>query len=72
MAELSDTERLAIDGLQRLARRWPPSLTLLSTEGSLEVIHTADYHGYYDLTDDQREELVLATVHGIPSDGVAP
>jgi hypothetical protein len=69
--DLTGEERVAIAALEGLAKRWPPSLMLLSTEGRLEVIHAADYHGMYDLPDEEREALTLATIHEIGNDGGA-
>jgi hypothetical protein len=48
---LSDEERRAIASLQRLARRWPPSLTLVSTTkdvaGQPETFTCPDCGGWH-------------------------
>jgi len=63
--ELNYRERLAVAALQRLARRWPPSLKLFSWSGSLVIFDSDD-----DLSDANRG--VLATIVGIPNDGGDP
>ena len=57
-----------IRSLHRLAKRWPPTLKLVSMGGSLHVIHTDDtrFHEGDAIT---RGEVVLDTIHGIPNDG---
>jgi hypothetical protein len=64
-------EEAAIAALQWLARRWPPMLKLLSMDGSLCVIHTADSARISDSNDPGRHGLVLADIDGIPNDGGA-
>jgi hypothetical protein len=66
--ELTPGEARAIAALRRLARRWPPTLELISMGGGLHVIHTSDPrysmpHGV------DRQEAVLADIDGIPNDG---
>lgn len=62
-------ERRAIASLKRLAKRWPKSLWLFSTSGSLHVMrrgpdggHAHKSHGGVD------PDYVLATID-IPNDG---
>lgn len=66
---LSDPELSAIAALQRLARRWPRSLTLVSYDGSLSVIRSADLGAIADGNGPEREDLILANIDGIPNDG---
>jgi len=66
---LTDEERKAIATLQRLAKRWPRTLMLLSYDSSLSVIHTADLDAIADGTDLARQDLILADIDGIPNDG---
>ena len=64
------TEEQAIRSLQRLAKKWPQSLTLLSMGGTLSVVHTDDdrWNGYGNGTL-ERQEAVIADIYGIPNDG---
>lgn len=66
---LTDEERRAIAALERLAKRWPRTLTLLSYDGSLSVIHSADLDVISDGTHAARQDLILANIDGIPNDG---
>jgi hypothetical protein len=67
--ELSQDEMSAILALQRLAKKWPRSLTLFSAAGSLVVLPTG-----LDKGPDGRlsEDDVLARIDGIPNDGGDP
>lgn len=65
---MNEAEERAIASLQRLAKRWPRSLTLASMGGSLVVIHTRDERFDADSTD-ERQEAVLADINGIPNTG---
>jgi hypothetical protein len=67
-AALTDEERKAIASLQRLAKRWPQSLKLVSMGGGLHVIRVGDprFDGQYP---GQRAEAVIASIDGIPNDG---
>jgi hypothetical protein len=68
--ELSDEERKAIASLQRLAKRWPRSLTLASMGGQLVVVHTdSPVFQELDGSNLNRHEAVLADIHGIPNTG---
>jgi hypothetical protein len=71
-AALTDEERATIASLQRLAKRWPKSLTLISMEGSLGVIRTADPR-WADETKPsfERQDAIIADIDGIPNDGGA-
>lgn len=66
--ELTPDEARAIASLERLAKRWPQTLTLMSMGGSLCVKHTGDPR-----TDARtslgRADVVLANIDGIPNDG---
>ena len=62
---LTDEERRAIASLERLAKRWPPSLLLFSWSGTLCVM-PADW----DRT--SPNESVITYIEGIPNDGGDP
>jgi hypothetical protein len=65
---LTRDETLAIRALARLARKWPPSLTLFSWSGSLFVVRS----GSSLLDAEDPETLILAEIEGIPNDGGDP
>jgi hypothetical protein len=69
MDELTGPERAAIASLQRLAKRWPRSLKLLSYDSALCVIRSADSDRISDDCDVERQNLILADIDGIPNDG---
>jgi hypothetical protein len=70
---LTDEERRAIRALQRLAKRWPKSLTLFSWSGSLVVFHSADMTRLTSCYEGgEKSDLILDTVEGIPNDGGDP
>ena len=69
MEDLTSEERNAIAALQRLAKRWPPSLMLLSMDGNLEVVRSADWQQLAGA--DELPERIIATIDGIPNDGGA-
>jgi len=58
-------EVAAVNALKRLAKRWPPTLLLMSMDGSLVVVHADDER----LNSENREGVVLDRIVGIPSDG---
>ena len=61
-------EAAAIRSLQRLARRWPRSLTLASMGGSLVVVHTDDDR--FDSSSSlDRQDAIITDIHGIPNTG---
>jgi hypothetical protein len=69
-AELTDEERKAIASLQRLAKRWPRSLTLASMGGQLVVVRTdSPLFQELDGSNLNRHKAVIADVHGIPNTG---
>jgi hypothetical protein len=71
-AALSDVERKAIASLERLAKRWPRSLKLVSMDGSLAVIRNGDPR--FDSEQRvgvERQACVIAHIDGIPNDGGA-
>lgn len=55
----------AVKSLERLAKKWPRSLMLVSAASSLVVVHTDD------LSDDFASR-VLSSISGIPNDGGDP
>ena len=63
---LTDEERRAIAALERLAKRWPQSLTLFSTGGSICIVRT-DSNFMDDL-----DAAVITHIEGIPNDGGEP
>lgn len=65
-------ERAAILALQELARRWPPSLKLISMDSNLHVIHQDDVDmvSGFDPAP-ERQARILADIDGIPNDGGA-
>jgi hypothetical protein len=69
-AALSDGERKAIAALQRLAKRWPQTLKLVSMDGGLHVIRNGDER-YGTRFGTDRQESVIASIYGIPNDGGA-
>lgn len=71
--ELTEAEVRAVSALQRVARRWPPSLTLFADGGSLIIIRTEDVGLFVDnRSEGERDGCIVTTVHGIPNDGGAP
>lgn len=68
---LTTEEVKAIRSLERLARKWPQTLTLFSAAGSLIVIKTDTPSR--SLADTRMTEAdVLANIYGIPNDGGDP
>jgi hypothetical protein len=66
--DLTSEERNAIAALERLAKRWPPSLKLFSWSGLLCVVPNG-----VSLSDsDDPDGLVITTIAGIPNDGGDP
>lgn len=66
--DLTDPELAAIASLQRLAKRWPQSLKLVSMDGNLSVIRADDPRMLADYGP-ERQEAVIADIDGIPNDG---
>jgi hypothetical protein len=64
---LTGEERNAIAALERLAKRWPQSLTLFSAASSLVVIRTGT-----SLLDSPYDDVVITMIDGIPNDGGDP
>lgn len=64
--DLTEEERQAIAALERLAKRWPPSLKLFSWSGSLCVIRSDA-----SLLDNP-DAKVITYIEGIPNDGGDP
>lgn len=74
--DLTDDERRAIDGLARLAQRWPETLGLFSWSGSLnvtdrspEVLDALDADGYGEI---RTIDNVPLAVRRISNDGGDP
>ena len=69
--DLTSEERNAIAALERLAKRWPPSLMLFSLSGVLCVVRPHHEHpgddGIYI-----PDEAIITTIDGIPNDGGDP
>ena len=65
---LSESERRAVASLQRLASRWPSSLTLASMGGTLVVVHSDDPR-FDSENAAERNDAALAYVEGIPNTG---
>ena len=63
----SSEEASVVRSLQRLAKRWPRSLTLVSMGGTLSLIHTRDRR--FDADGMERQEAILADIDGIPNTG---
>jgi len=66
--ELTTEEAAAIRSLQRLAKKWPKNLRLISMAGSLFVVRAGDGRFHSDSTY-ERSESVIADIHGIPNTG---
>lgn len=66
--DLTPEEASVVRSLQRLAKRWPRSLTLVSMGGALSVIHTRDRRFDADGCM-ERQEAILADIDGIPNTG---
>lgn len=68
--DLTDQELAAIGSLQRLAKRWPRSLTLASMGGQLVVVRTdSPVFQELDGSNLNRHEAVVADIYGIPNTG---
>ncbi len=65
---IAPEEASAIRALQRLAKRWPRSLTLASMGGDLVILHTKDER-FDSPSTLERQAVVLAEVRGIPNTG---
>jgi hypothetical protein len=66
--EFTSEELAAIRSLKRLARKWPKTLTLLSMDGCLYVIRTADL-GTVETSPDGAPDVPIVQIDGIPNDG---
>lgn len=76
LADNGDTvtvrEASIIAALHELGGHWPESLTLLSMDGQLCVIHTADQDvAAGAIPGADRTSVILAVIDGIPNDGGA-
>ena len=68
MIEVTEEEEKATRSLQRLAKKWPQTLTLLSMGGSLSVVHTSDER-MDSMSTLERQEAIIEDIYGIPNDG---
>lgn len=66
--DVTAQEKAAIVALERLAKKWPRTLTLASMGGSLIVVHSNDERFDTDLPVN-RAEAVLFTTLDIPNTG---
>jgi hypothetical protein len=70
---LTAREMKAIRDLQKLADRWPESLTLFSWSGSLVVFKTDEWSVRNVLGPlDDANDYVVENIYGIPNDGGDP
>lgn len=70
---LTEGEAKAIRSLQRLAKRWPESLTLFSWSGSLVIFKTDEWGGHMGGGPrDNANDYVVDYIDGIPNDGGDP
>jgi hypothetical protein len=66
---VTEEEAKAIRALQRLARRWPRTLTLASMGGTLVVFHGADPRWDESRGTNRAEAILFDDFGGIPNDG---
>lgn len=66
--ELTAEESAAVASLKRLAKRWPKSLSIVSADGALVVMRSADRIGD---DDSLNQDAVVAEIRGIPNTGGA-
>lgn len=65
---VTEDEKRAIEALQRLAGRWPQSLTLFSWSGTLCIVRSEE-----DLFNGgDPNDAIVAEIGGIPNDGGGP
>ena len=69
MEDLTSEERNAIAALERLAKRWPPSLMLFSLSGMLCVMRSDTE---IPRTEQMSDAAIITTIDGIPNDGGDP
>lgn len=67
---LTAEEAKVIASLQRLAKRWPNTLRLVSMDGSLHVVR-ADDDRFHSEDSMERVQSIIADIHGIPHEGGA-
>jgi diaminopimelate decarboxylase len=67
-AALTEIEHKAIQALQRLAKRWPQTLKLVSMGGGLHVIRNGDPR-FGESSGVDRGKAVIDSIIGIPNDG---
>jgi hypothetical protein len=65
---MTRAEIRAVQSLDRLAKRWPKTLKLVSMGGTLCVVHDDDER-FHSEHSPERGESVLYTFEGIPNDG---
>jgi hypothetical protein len=66
--EFTTEELAAIRSLERLARKWPKTLMLLSMNGRLRAIHTTDWSRVAE-TFAGDGEMLSVSIPGITNDG---
>ena len=66
---VTEEEKVAIEALERQAKRWPRSLTLASMGSSLVVFHTGDERWEAVYPSMRAEAIVADDFGGIPNDG---
>lgn len=67
--ELTKEEKLAIEALKRVAKRWPDTLWLFSASGTLTVMRCGDNGEHmYSPNQSVDQEYVVDTI-GIDNDG---
>jgi hypothetical protein len=70
---LTQDERSAISALERLAKRWPDSLTLFSWSGSLHVFDSETWRDHdRERSGISANDVTICTIEGIPNDGGDP
>lgn len=70
--ELTAEEAPWVRSLQRLAKRCPPTLMLVSMDGRLEVVDKKAYHAGNDANlnmAERQDSCTLASIEGIENDG---
>lgn len=65
---LTEDEAKAIRALQQVARHWPPTLMLVSMDGSLYVAHVGDKR-LHDPDERVSKQAIIENIPGIPNDG---
>jgi hypothetical protein len=72
VTDLTSEERNAIAALERLAKRWPQTLKLISMDGNLHIVRAGDPRAdlqFGSAMGQERQEAIIADIEGIPNDG---